>query len=77
MMNSLKTNVIDLVLKMNSTMETVGYFTFNAWALDAYENVFWRDKSVFENWIQISVLTSMTVVFLGLAWAFAQRWKRV
>lgn len=65
------------VLKMNDTMEMVGNFTFNAWALDAYENVFWRDKTVFESGLQICVLAIMTVVFLGFAWTFAQRWKRI
>lgn len=65
------------VMKMDATMETVGLFTFNAWALDAYENVFWRDKSLVENGIQIGVLCLMTVVFLSLAWTFAQRWKRL
>lgn len=64
------------VLKMNDTMQMIGNFTFNAWALDAYENVFWRDKSVLQNGLQIGVLSVLTIVFLGLAWSFAQRWKR-
>ncbi len=65
------------VLKMNDTMQTIGNFTFNAWALDAYENVFWRDKSIFENSLQVGVLCAMTLAFLGVAWTLAQRWKRI
>ncbi len=63
-------------MKQNATMELIGNFTFNAWAIDAYENIFWKDKTISESPLQLIVLATMAVVFLSLAWLFAQRWKR-
>ncbi|MDB4640157.1 ABC transporter permease [Pirellulaceae bacterium] len=63
-------------MKQNATMELVGNFTFNAWAIDAYENIFWKDKTISESPLQLIVMATMAVVFLSLAWLFAQRWKR-
>lgn len=64
------------VMKNNEMLDFVGRFTFNAWALDAYENVFWRDKPLSENILELTVLLSMTLVFLALARFSARRWKR-
>lgn len=63
-------------MKQNATMELVGNFTFNAWAIDAYENIFWKDKTISESPLQLIVMATMAVAFLSLAWVFAQRWKR-
>lgn len=63
-------------MKQNATMELIGNFTFNAWAIDAYENIFWKDKTITESPLQLIVLATMAICFLGLAWLFAQRWKR-
>jgi ABC-2 type transport system permease protein len=35
---------------MSETMQQVGLITFNAWALDGYLKVFWRDAAVWELW---------------------------
>jgi ABC-2 type transport system permease protein len=50
-------------------------FTFNAWALDGYVKVFWRNASVAALWPQLSVLVALTVVFLGAARLLARRWE--
>jgi ABC-2 type transport system permease protein len=60
---------------MTDTMQTMGLATFNAWALDGYIKVFWRDAPVGELWPQVLVLATMCVVFLSLARVFSRRWE--
>jgi ABC-2 type transport system permease protein len=60
---------------MSETMQKIGLFTFNAWALDGYLKVFWRQAAVWQLWPQVLVLVSGTVVFLGLARVLARRWE--
>ena len=56
-------------------MQKVGLLTFNAWALDGYLKVFWRNAPVWQLWPQLSVLVVLTSVFLGLARLLARRWE--
>lgn len=60
---------------MSDTMQKFGLLTFNAWALDGYLKVFWRDAPVWQLWPQLLVLTILLVVFLGVARIFARRWE--
>jgi ABC-2 type transport system permease protein len=60
---------------MNDTMQKLGLVTFNAWALDGYIKVFWRNARVMDLWPQVLVLSTLTVVFLALARMFARRWE--
>jgi ABC-2 type transport system permease protein len=60
---------------MSETMQKVGLLTFNAWALDGYLKVFWRDAPIAALWPQVLVLTVLTAVFLALARTFARRWE--
>jgi len=60
---------------MSETMQKMGLVTFNAWALDGYIKVFWRDARVVELWPQVGVLLALTLVFMGLARLFARRWE--
>ena len=62
---------------MSEGLQTAGLFTFNAWALDGYQKVFWRDAPVWELWPQLLVLASLTVVFLVAARSLARRWEMV
>ena len=41
---------------MSETMQRIGLVTFNAWALDGYLKVFWRDAPIWELWPQVAVL---------------------
>jgi len=59
---------------MSETMQKLGLVTFNAWALDGYLKVFWRDAPVWQLWPQVLVLTIIATVFLSLARLFARRW---
>ena len=60
---------------MSDTMQKLGLLTFNAWALDGYLKVFWRDAPIWQLWPQILVLTIIAAVFLAAARIFARRWE--
>lgn len=62
---------------MSEGLQTAGLFTFNAWALDGYQKVFWRDAPVWELWPQLVVLAGLTVVFLVAARSLVRRWEIV
>src|SRR2546430_15551505 len=38
---------------MSESMQRLGLVTFNAWALDGYLKVFWRDAPVWQLWPQL------------------------
>ena len=60
---------------MSDTMQQFGLVTFNAWALDAYLKVFWREVPLWELWPQVAVLTVLTGVFLTTSRWLARRWE--
>ncbi|MCA9284487.1 MAG: ABC transporter permease [Phycisphaerales bacterium] len=60
---------------MPEWMQTVGLATFNAWALDGYQKVFWYEQPVTSLWPQVLVLVTLSVVFLGVARFLARRWE--
>jgi ABC-2 type transport system permease protein len=61
---------------MTEAMQRIGLLTFNAWALDGYLKVFWRDAALWELWPQVLVLVTLATVFLALARLLARRWER-
>lgn len=62
---------------MTPAMQKAGLVTFNAWALDGYIKVFWREAPLAALLPQIGMLAGFLVVFLALARLFARRWERV
>ena len=60
---------------MSDTMQKMGLVTFNAWALDGYLKVFWRNAPLQALWPQLLVLAALTAVFLGIARTLARRWE--
>jgi ABC-2 type transport system permease protein len=62
---------------MNATMQKIGFLTFNAWALDGYLKVFWREAPLVKLAPQVGVLAGLTVVFLFIARMLARRWEAV
>jgi ABC-2 type transport system permease protein len=62
---------------MSEGMQRLGLITFNAWALDGYLKVFWRDAPLWQLWPQLAVLCGLTVAFLAAARIFARRWEAV
>ncbi|AMV33189.1 ABC-2 family transporter protein [Pirellula sp. SH-Sr6A] len=61
---------------MSESMQRVGLATFNAWALEGYNKVFWRELSLEEIGLELGVLTGCAAVFIVLARLFAVRWER-
>jgi ABC-2 type transport system permease protein len=60
---------------MSEGMQKFGLLTFNAWALDGYLKVFWRNAAIWELWPQVAVLVALTGVFLVAARLMARRWE--
>jgi ABC-2 type transport system permease protein len=60
---------------MSDTMQKIGLVTFNAWALDGYLKVFWRNAPLTALWPQLLVLALLTAVFLAVARTLARRWE--
>jgi ABC-2 type transport system permease protein len=61
---------------MSEGMQKMGLVTFNAWALDGYLKVFWRDAPIWQLWPQVGVLVLLTAAFLSVARLLARRWER-
>jgi ABC-2 type transport system permease protein len=62
---------------MSETMQRMGLVTFNAWALDGYLKVFWRNAPLWELWPQLLVLACLGTIFMLLARLLARRWEMV
>lgn len=60
---------------MSETMQKMGPITFNAWALDGYLKVFWRNAALWELWPQVLALSALAATFLRLARLLARRWE--
>ena len=60
---------------MSETMQQFGLVTFNAWALDGYLKVFWRNAPITDLWPQVLVLGALTGIFLLLSRRLARRWE--
>jgi len=67
---------------MPEVMKKIGSFTFNGWALDGYQKVFWYEnatdnfaESVLRLWPQVAMLAALTVAFLLIARILARRWE--
>ena len=60
---------------MTDTMQKFGLVTFNAWALDGYLKVFWRNAPIWDLWPQVAVLLTLAVVLLLAARMLARRWE--
>jgi ABC-2 type transport system permease protein len=60
---------------MPEAVQKAGLFTINAWAIDGFTKVFWRDEPVSHLWPQVSVLLAIGVVLLVIARKLAQRWE--
>lgn len=60
---------------MPEFMQKIGLFTFNAWAIDGYTKVFWRDEPIWHLLPQVEVLMGSGVVLFLLARLFCRRWE--
>jgi ABC-2 type transport system permease protein len=60
---------------MPEMMRKIGLVTFNAWAIDGFTKVFWRDEPVMNLMPQVAVLLGSGVVLFFVARRFARRWE--
>ena len=60
---------------MPESMQKAGLLTINAWAIDGFTKVFWRDLPVTELWPQVAVLVGIGVVLFVIARRVARRWE--
>jgi ABC-2 type transport system permease protein len=60
---------------MPEAMKTAGLFTFNAWAIDGYTKVFWRDEPVSHLAPQLAVLIGSGMILFLIARRFARKWE--
>lgn len=62
---------------MSERIREVGLLTFNAWALDGYNKIFWRNLPLQTLWPQLAVLLMIGLIFMIAARIGARRWERV
>ena len=60
---------------MSESLQKFSLVGFNAWALDGYLKVFWRESPLLGLLPQVGALAGFTVLFLFLARRFAKRWE--
>ena len=59
---------------MSDTMKQLGKFTFNGWALDGFQKVFWYDQPLSEIRLEIFILLAISLLFGLMASLLARRW---
>jgi len=60
---------------MPEAMQKAGFFTINAWAIDGFTKVFWRDRPVTELWPQVLVLAGIAIALFVIARRVARKWE--
>lgn len=60
---------------MPEWVQNLGLVTFNAWALDGYQKVFWYDAPTWQLWPQVTVLLTIAAALLTSARLLARRWE--
>lgn len=73
MMSSLGGSMFPRFL-MPASVQKAGLFTINAWAIDGFTKVFWRDLPISALWLQVSVLLAIGIVLFLVARRVARRW---
>ncbi len=60
---------------MPESMQKAGLLTINAWAIDGFTKVFWRDEPISHLWPQVLVLVCIAIVLFAVARRVARRWE--
>ena len=60
---------------MPDAVQKAGLLTLNAWAIDGFTKVFWRDEPLSHLWPQVSVLLCAAAVLFVAARRLARRWE--
>lgn len=62
---------------MSESMQELGKYTFNGWALDGFKKIFWYDMSLHAIRVEVFVLVLITIVFATATSVFVRRWSLV
>ena len=62
---------------MPELMQKIGLITLNAWAIDGFQKVFWREEPVINLAPQVLVLCGIALTFFLLARRVARRWEPI
>jgi len=60
---------------MPEGMQKAGLLTINAWAIDGFTKIFWRDEPISHLWPQVLVLIGIGTVLFAIARRIARRWE--
>ncbi|HEU5249742.1 MAG TPA: ABC transporter permease [Thermoanaerobaculia bacterium] len=60
---------------LSETVQKIGLVTLNAWAIDGFMKVFWRDEPVSALVPQVAFLIASAAAFFALARRLARRWE--
>jgi len=60
---------------MPELLQKIGYVTFNAWAIEGFTKIFWREEPVTHIWPQVLVLLAAAALFFTIARRLARRWE--
>jgi ABC-2 type transport system permease protein len=60
---------------MPEAMQKAGLLTINAWAIDGFTKVFWRDEPISHLWQQVLVLVLAGITFFIISRRLARRWE--
>lgn len=61
---------------MSDRMKEIGQWTFNAWALDGYQKVFWYQSPIASLKSEATVLLASAAILGALTLLLSGRWKR-
>ena len=59
---------------LSEKIQKLGLITLNAWAIDGFKKVFWREEPLTNLWPQVGVLLGASVVLFAIARRVATRW---
>jgi linearmycin/streptolysin S transport system permease protein len=59
---------------MPESIQKIGLLTLNAWAIDGFQKVFWREEPLVNLWPQVSVLLAASVLLFAICRRLARRW---
>jgi ABC-2 type transport system permease protein len=60
---------------MSEKLQKFGLLTINAWAIDGFQKIFWRDEPLSAVWPQVVVLVGLGVLFFLLSRRIARKWE--
>ncbi|MBV9145189.1 MAG: ABC transporter permease [Acidobacteria bacterium] len=60
---------------MPQAMQKAGLLTINAWAIDGFTKVFWRDEPITHLWQQVLVLVLIGITLFAIARRLARKWE--